>query len=177
MIVTDCAAWAERAKYLTTQAKDDPIEYRHGEIGYNYRMNNIQAAMGCAQLEQLGDYVAAKRRIAAGYTDALTDVPGLTPMSQAPWAFSTFWMYSVLVDEAQYGMDSRTLLHELDRVGVQSRPLWQPLHQSPAHTGAPTVGGNVAEGIYQKGLSLPCSVGLGERQASVLQALRTNQCT
>jgi len=70
MITTDNEAWAKRAKYLTTQAKDDPLEYVHNEIGYNHRLSNVQAAMGCAQLEKVDEFFIAKRRIAARYTEA-----------------------------------------------------------------------------------------------------------
>ena len=90
--------------YLTTQAKDDPVEYVHHEIGYNYRLTNVQAAMGCAQMELLDEYVEAKRRIAARYTEAFAGVAGLTPMSEAPWARSTFWMFTTLVDGASFGL-------------------------------------------------------------------------
>jgi perosamine synthetase len=164
MIVTDNAAWAERARYLTTQAKDDPLEAIHGAIGYNYRLTNLQAAVGCAQLELLDGYVAAKRRIAAAYTDALRDVPGITPMRQAPWAESIFWMYTVLVDAAAYGMDSRALLRRLEGARIQTRPLWQPAHASPAHKGTQACQGAVADRLYRDGLSLPCSVNLTAEQ-------------
>jgi perosamine synthetase len=160
MIVTDNEEWAHRAKYLTTQAKDDPIEYIHGEVGYNYRLTNLQAAVGCAQMEQLNDYVAVKRRIAARYTDALKNVPGISPMKEAAWASSSFWMYTVLVDEQQFGMDSRRLMQSLGSRRIQSRPLWQPIHQSPAHALNEITKLPVAEQLYRQGLSLPCSVGL-----------------
>ncbi len=80
MLVTDDPAYAARARYLTTQAKDDPIEYVHGAVGYNYRLTNVQAAIGVAQLEQLDDYVAAKRRIAARYAAAFDEIAGLRSM-------------------------------------------------------------------------------------------------
>ena len=173
MIVTNRQDWARRAKYLTTQAKDDPIEYVHEAIGYNYRLTNIQAAMGCAQLEQLPDYVAAKRRIAANYTGAFKDVPGICSMAQADWALSTYWLFTVLVDKDQYGMDSRELLRRLGEVKIQTRPLWQPMHQSPAHAGCSSVSGNVAERINRDALSLPCSVGLSEAdQMRVIDAIK-----
>jgi perosamine synthetase len=162
MIVTDNQSWAERARYLTTQAKDDPIEYIHNEIGYNYRLTNVQAAMGCAQMEHLDDYLAAKRRIAATYTEALKKLPGITAMTQAPWALSSFWMFTIQVDRERYGMDSRTLMSRLAAGGIQTRPLWQPLHQSPAHPACLAIGGPAAEQLYRDCLSLPCSVGLGE---------------
>ena len=77
MIVTDREDWAKKAKYLTTQAKDDPIEYIAGEIGFNYRLTNVLAAIGCAQMEQLVSYVAKKRSIAARYQQGLAGTPGL----------------------------------------------------------------------------------------------------
>jgi perosamine synthetase len=160
MIVTDNENLARKAKYLTTQAKDNPVEYIHNEIGYNYRLTNIQAAMGCAQLEQLDDYIAAKRRIAATYTQAFRDVAGIHPMREAPWAFSVFWMYTARVDEVQYGIGSRVLLRSLGRAGIQVRPLWQPLHRSPVYAGSQAADCPVAEQLNREALSLPCSVGL-----------------
>ncbi len=173
MIVTDHEDWASKAKYLTTQAKDDPLEYVHHEIGYNYRLTNLQAALGCAQMEQLDDYIAAKRRIAQKYREAFKEVAGITPMPEASWASSIFWMYTILVDEAVYGMDSRALLRRLEGAGIQSRPLWQPIHLSPAHAGH-TYTCPVAEDLFRRALSLPCSVGLTEaQQTKVIRQIRT----
>lgn len=160
VIVTDNEEWARRAKYLTTQAKDDPVEYIHHEIGFNHRLTNLQAAMGCAQMELLDEYIATKRRIAARYTEAFADLDGLTPMREAPWASSVFWMFTVLIDEARFGLGWRALLAKLQEQNIQTRPLWQPLHQSRAHAGSQVVGGEVAERLYATALSLPCSVGL-----------------
>lgn len=172
MIVTNREAWAQKAKYLTTQAKDDALEYIHHEIGYNYRLTNIQAALGCAQMEQLDEYIAIKRRIARTYQEAFADVPGITPMPEAPWATSIFWMYTVLVDEAEYGMGSRALRRRLEDAGIQSRPLWQPIHLSPAHAGHAYVC-PLAEDLYRRALSLPCSVGLTEaQQAKVIEQVK-----
>jgi perosamine synthetase len=172
MLVTDNEEWAQRARYLTTQAKDDPVEYVHGEVGYNYRLTNLLAAVGCAQMEQLPSYVAAKRRIAARYTEALSAIPGLSPMKNAPWAASTFWMYTVLVEEEEFGIDSRQLMRLLAVQQIQSRPLWQPIHRSPAHRLKEPVVMPVADLLARKGLSLPCSVGLSEsEQDKVIEAL------
>lgn len=162
MIVTDHEALARKAKYLTTQAKDHPIEYIHGMVGYNYRLTNLQAAVGCAQMEQLAVYVETKRRIAARYGKALQGIAGITPMKEATWASSSFWLYTVLVDEKQFGLDARGLLNKLDVQKIQSRPLWQPIHQSPAHTESYAGQLPIAEHLYHQGLSLPCSVGLSE---------------
>ena len=160
MIVTDNEAWATQAEYLITQAKDDPVEYIHHQIGYNYRLTNIQAAMGCAQLEQVGDHINAKLGIAEAYCNGLESTSGLLSMRQAPWAESVFWLFTVLVNEELYGMDSRALLQKLALHGIQARPLFQPGHLSPAHAGCQSYQDGVAEHLYREALSLPCSVGL-----------------
>jgi perosamine synthetase len=149
------------------------LEFVHGEIGFNYRLTNIQAALGVAQLERLAEYVAIKRRIATTYTEEIRQIPGLTPMGEAAWASSVFWLYTILVDEMQYGIDSRALLRRLDEHRIQTRPLWQPAHLSPAHRGMHATDCSVAEQLNRTALSLPCSVGLKEtEQNRVLEVLR-----
>jgi len=173
MIVTDNAAWAERAKYLTTQAKDDPVEYVHHEVGYNYRLTNIQAALGCAQMEQMELVVAKKRDIADRYNAALSELPGTSLMREATWARSNFWMYTILIDEAIYGENSRAVMRRLASEGIQSRPLWQPMHQSPACRMFQVQGGEVAELLNRDALTLPCSAGLSfDEQGRVLDCLQ-----
>ena len=173
MIVTENEAWATRARYLTTQAKDDPLEYVHNEIGYNYRLTNIQAAMGCAQMEQLESFVNRKRSIAATYTRELSGLPGIEFMKEASWAFSTCWLYTVLIKESEYGLNSRGLLEKLSKQNVQTRPLWQPLHRSPAHRSSQTFQAEVADLLNRDSLSLPSSVGLSAAdQERVIQAVR-----
>ena len=169
MLVTDDEAMARRARYLTTQAKDDPVEYVHGAIGYNYRLTNLQAALGVAQMERLEEHLTAKRRIAAAYDSALADLPGVTVMPEACWAHSAWWMYTILVEDGAFGLGSRGLMALLQDRGIQTRPLWQPLNRSPAHAawGGPAC--PVAERLHRVGLSLPCSVGLtAEDQGSVV---------
>ena len=172
MLVTNRSEWAERARYLTTQAKDDPIEYVHGEVGYNYRLTNLQAAMGCAQMEQMDNYIEKKREIARVYDTAFLGIPGITPMREAPWASSTFWMYTILVDERRAGMDSRELLRALATKKIQARPLWQPIHESVVHRSAIGWHCPAAEQLARQALSLPCSVGLtGADQDTVKRVL------
>ncbi len=172
MIVTDNEAWARKAKYLTTQAKDDPVEYVHNEIGYNYRLTNIQAAMGCAQLEQLDDYIAAKRRIAANYATVVTDIPGLKPMREARWATSSYWLYTILVNEQRYGMNSRELMRVLQAAYVQTRPLWHPIYSLPPYRYCQAYCVEVTDHLYAQALSLPSSSGLSsEQQQLVVEVL------
>jgi perosamine synthetase len=173
MLVTDDPASAARARYLTTQAKDDPVEYIHNEVGYNYRLTNLLAAMGCAQMEQLDGYVEAKRNIASRYSSALASIPGIALPDQADWAFSTFWMYTILVDEKIAHVTSRELLRELHLRKIQTRPLWQPMHQSPAHRDSFYRACPNADRLHQQAVSLPCSVGLTpQAQESVIDAIK-----
>ena len=134
-------------------------------------MTNVQAAVGCAQLEKLDDYVAAKRRIAARYYAVLADMPGIAPAPEAPWAHSIFWLYTVMIDERVCGFDSRSLMAQLAARDIESRPLWQPLHLCPAHRGGPATDCAVAEALYRDGLCLPCSVGLDDDQEEVIGAI------
>jgi perosamine synthetase len=177
MIMTDNDAWAHRARYLTTQAKDDPVEYVHREIGYNYRLTNIQAAMGCAQMEQLEEYIAAKRHIAFTYTRALKDVSGVTPMPEASWVFSNFWLYTILVEKEKYGMDSRVLLEVLRKHGIETRPLWQPVHRSMAHAKSLVYRVEIADYLNEKALSLPSSVSLSDPEIEQVVGAIKNSMT
>ena len=158
MIVTDNKQWADRARYLTTQAKDDPLEYVHNEIGYNYRLTNVQAAMGVAQLEQLDRYISRKHEIAIHYNESFSSVSGITLMQQAPWAQSNFWLYTILIDDAVTGISSRQLLRELDKNKVQTRPLWCPMHMLPVYKDMLAYKIENVPAIYKQALSLPCSV-------------------
>jgi perosamine synthetase len=174
MLATSHEEWARKAKYLTTQAKDDPTEYIHSEIGYNYRLTNLLAAMGCAQLEQLESFIAAKQRIATRYAEGLQGLPGISIMKEAPWASSVWWLYTVLIDKTAFGTDSRQLMRSLSSRNIQTRPLWQPIHLSGAHKGGSATKLPIAEKLYHQALSLPCSVSLREEEQSrVIEEIRT----
>ncbi|SRR5581483_351680 len=170
MIVTDNSSWAERARYLTTQAKNDASEYVHDEIGFNYRMTNVHAALGCAQLEQLDSHVSRKRAIARRYLKAFEQLEGIEPMRQAPWALCTYWLFTILVAADEFGMDSRQLRQRLASLGIESRPLWRPLHLNrPYDKGLRFP---VSERLHQCALSLPSSPALSrEEQAHVIEAV------
>ncbi len=177
MLVTNDGALASRARYLITQAKDDPLEFVHGETGHNYRLPNVLAAIGCAQLEQLGQFVVRKREIAAAYNAAFAGLAGVQPMREPTGTFSTFWMYTIRVDESKAKAGSRDILRALETAGIQTRPLWQPLHRSPAHKGAFATDCSVADRLNRECLSLPCSVGLTEAQQQRAVELLCNALT
>jgi perosamine synthetase len=173
MVVTNDARHAERVRYLATQAKDDPLEYIHGEVGFNYRLANPLAAIGVAQLQKLDEFVARKRAVFEVYRETLSDLPGVSFQREADWAFSTFWLASMRVDEAAFGMGSRDLMHRLLDAGIQVRPFWQALHDSPSMAGSQAYRIEVASALVAESLMLPCSVGLTEAdQARVIETIR-----
>jgi perosamine synthetase len=172
MVVTNDKAVADRVRYLATQAKDDPLEYVHGEVGFNYRLANPLAAIGVAQLEKLATFTERKRSIFFRYVEELGDVPGVSFQQEAEWAFSTFWLAATRIDEAQFGMGSRELMHRLLDSGIQVRPFWQALHDSPSMSGTQAYEIDVASQLVAESLMLPCSVGLSEAdQGRVIETI------
>ena len=161
MFTTDDEELARRAKHLSTQARMPDRGYLHDEIGFNYRLTNIAAALGVAQLERLDDFVAAKRAVAKRYNDAFADTAIQTPPT-LPGQESTYWLYSIQVP-AERGPGARDELQDfLAEVDIESRSLWRPLHMQPPLKNEPLVGGAVGEDLFARGLSLPCSTDLAE---------------
>ncbi|HEY7838606.1 MAG TPA: LegC family aminotransferase [Terriglobales bacterium] len=172
MIVTRQPSWAARAKHLTTQAKIDPLEYVHDQVGYNYRLTNLQAAVGVAQMEQLPGILIDKRRIAAVYTERFRAVPGLAVPARADWAEPNDWLYTVRIDEARFGVSARELQRSLAARGIQSRPLWAPIHEQVPYRDCEAYRIEVAPLLFRQSLSLPCSSSLtAEQQERVMGAV------
>ena len=171
-ILTDDAEFAGHAKYLTTQSKRSGSEYIHDEIGYNYRMSNIHAAIGCAQLENLHSFLEKKRNIAQKYTDGLKDIKGINLPGESEDVLSTFWLYTILLDKAKYGLARDDLIRYLDDSGIKSRPLWQPLYRNKPYRHSQTYHTQVIDDIYEQAVSLPSSAGLtAAQQQRVIQAV------
>ncbi len=172
MVTTDDAEQAGRIRHLSTQAKDDELRYQHGEVGFNYRLTNVQAAIGRAQLERLDEFVAKKRAIANRYDAAFRSVPGIDMQPEAPWARSASWLSTALVDVRLTRGDPAVISIELDASGIQTRPLWEPLHRSAAHRDSYHAPCPVADAVHARALSLPCSTSLtDEDQERVIGAL------
>lgn len=176
MVTTDDDAGAKRMKYLSTQARDDAKEYVHESVGFNYRLTSLQAAVGVAQLELLGEHVRRKREIAARYAAELADVPGVTLPVQAEWAESTYWLYTILVDTPAR-RSSRELIADLAGENIEARPLWAPLHEQRPYRDAESFEVTTSRWLYERAVSLPCSVGLSsEDQTRVIAAVRRSLC-
>jgi perosamine synthetase len=169
-VVTNDPALAERAAFLRDHAMDPHRRYYHPEIGFNYRMTNIQAAIGCAQLEQADAILARRKTIATAYRTGLAGIPGLTPPPAEPWAETVFWMYSVLIEPA-FGRSRADVMAGLRARGVDSRPFFVPLHEMPPYRlDAPFP---VATSLGARGINLPSGTGLQlEEIATVCDALR-----
>jgi dTDP-4-amino-4,6-dideoxygalactose transaminase len=170
MIVTDDPDLARRAKHLTTQARLPGLAYQHDEVGYNYRLSNLAAAVGVAQLEQLPGFLAAKRRIAARYDAAFADTPEIAPAPNASWAHRSAWLYSLRLPDADL---AARVLAALIAAGIGARPVWTPLHLTTPYRGATLIGdGSVAGAVAATALSLPSSVHLSDAdQARVIDTV------
>ena len=155
MLVSDDGALVAHARKLASQARDPAPHYQHSEIGYNYRMSNLLAAVGRGQLCALDERVVSRRRNFAVYRDRLSDLPGLTFMPEAAWGKHSRWLTCLTIDPAEFGADRETVRLALEREDIEARPVWKPLHMQPVFLGRQCVGGAVAERLFERGLCLP----------------------
>jgi perosamine synthetase len=169
MIASNDKNMVDRARYLSTQAKDDPIESIHKTVGFNYRLTNIQAAVGMAQAQQIEYFLARKREIASRYTTSFASLPQLADYSVRRGATSAHWLHTVRLIGS---LNPRHLQGHLSSCGIESRMLWQPLHRSPAHLLSYSEPCNNADRLQESSLSLPSSVGLtSDDQARVIESV------
>jgi aminotransferase in exopolysaccharide biosynthesis len=164
MIVTAVAAWAEKAKYLTTQAKDDDVRYLHNDIGYNFRLTNVQAAIGVAQLERLPELLKSKRVNFERYERGIEPIPGLKLAYPPPYARSNLWMYALQIDRGVYGRDRDELMEYLRTQGVETRPLWYLNHLQTPYRDCQRYRIEKAPRMLEVTLNIPCSTGLKESE-------------
>ena len=164
MIVTDNKEYAEKARYLTTQAKDDPVRYIHNEIGYNYRMTNIQAAMGVAQLEKLPEYIKIKKKNYEFYKKEIDKIPGLYLSDVPENANNNHWIYTLQINKPKYGKDREKLMGYLHDNKIQSRPVWELNHRQKPYINYQAYKIEKANELIEKTLCIPCSVNLNKKQ-------------
>jgi dTDP-4-amino-4,6-dideoxygalactose transaminase len=163
-----------RAQHLATQARDPFPHYEHSELGYNYRLSNLLAAIGRAQLRGLDDRIQRRKRIDARYRDALEGLPGVSFMPIAEYGEPNWWLTCIVVDPEQFGADREQIRLALESVDIESRPTWKPLHLQPVYEGALTVGGSVCAAVFQRGLCLPTGSALSPTdQERVIEAIRS----
>lgn len=172
MLVCDDPELARRVRYLSTQARQPTAHYEHTEIGYNYRLSNLLAALGRGQLATLADRIQRRRSTRDLYIGALGDQPGVTfaPVDLE----SNAWLTCVTVDADTAGIDREAIRLELEELGIETRPLWKPLHLQPVFAGNPARVDGTAEHLYRTGLCLPSGSGITDDERSrVVEALRS----
>jgi len=176
MLVTDEPELATRARKLASQAREPAPHYEHAEVGYNYRLSNLLAAVGRAQLEVLDDRVEARRAVFERYRDGLGDLPGLAFMPEAPWGRATRWLTTLTIDAERFGADREAVRLALERENIEARPVWKPMHLQPVFEGFEAVAGGVAEDLFRRGLCLPSGSDLGTADQDRIVGLVRDQC-
>ena len=152
-------AWIDRARYIATQARSPVRHYEHEAIGYNYRLSNLLAAVGRAQLADLDRRVEARRATNRAYREALGGLPGWDFLPEAPERRSTCWLTCATVaDHAT----REALLDALAAHEIEARPIWKPMHQQPVFRGCRVLGGAVSDDLFARGLCLPSGSSLTE---------------
>jgi len=173
LIATDDVELARKAEHLLNQAKLPGPGYLHDQVGYNYRLSNVGAAIGLAQFEQLDTILARKHHIAHRYR-CLADLPGIVFPKDEPGTEPSDWLTTILIDETGFGRSRDEVMNCLRDRGIETRPIWTPLHQMPVYAGAERVGGQVADRIGAQGLSLPSFAALSdEQQDRIIAAVRS----
>lgn len=145
----------ERARFLSTQARDAAPHYEHTTYGYNYRLSNVCAAIGVGQLGVLAERVNQRRRIHSWYREAMADLPGLRLSPEPQTMRANRWLTTVRIDSATAGFDREQVRLALEVENIESRPFWKPMHMQPVFAAAPYRGGSAAEAAFAEGLCLP----------------------
>ncbi len=153
--------WLDHARHLSTQAREPAAHYEHKEIGYNYRLSNLLAAVGRVQLADLDRRVSRRRAINARYRAGL-GLPGWAFMPEASFGTSTFWLTCATIDSTQFGATRDQVIAALAKVDIEARPVWKPLHLQPVFAGCRSIGGEVAEDLFTYGICLPSGSGLSD---------------
>ena len=194
MLASDDGEFIEKARFLSQQARDAAPHYEHSEIGFNYRLSNVLAAIGRGQLRVLEERVRRKREIFDFYKKALGDLPGIAFMPEAPYGTCNRWLTVILITPEQFGADREQVRLALEAENIESRPVWKPMHAQPVFQverqraegmghgvdkgkyRARVVGGAVAEDLFARGLCLPSGTAMSEadmnRVVSVIRQCR-----
>jgi pyridoxal phosphate-dependent aminotransferase EpsN len=155
MLASDDPRYVQQARFLATQARDPAPHYQHSQVGYNYRMSNLLAAVGRGQLGNLEARVAQRRANFEFYREALGGLPGIAFMPEHARGRSTRWLTCVTIDPSRFGADRQAVGLALERQNVESRPIWKPMHLQPVFRGCRVRAGALAESLFRDGLCLP----------------------
>ncbi len=173
MLVSKDEKLVQKARFWATQARDPAPHYEHSEVGFNYRMSNVLAAIGRGQLRVLADRVEARRRNCAFYQEAFKELPGVAFMPEADYGRCTRWLTCITIDPKAAGTDREEVRRALAEENIEARPVWKPMHLQPVFKGAKCFGGAVSARLFEQGLCLPSGSNLtdSDRQR-VAEAVR-----
>ena len=162
--MTDNPEVARRVRHWATQSREPLPWYEHREIGYNYRMSNVLAALGRSQLSKLPETIRRRRAIRDHYAAALDGIPGLTVTGDPPWGSGNGWLTTVVFDNETHPSAAVRIRKALDAVHIEARPLWKPMHTQPIFAQADAVLVGVADRLFREGLCLPSGTRLSEAE-------------
>jgi dTDP-4-amino-4,6-dideoxygalactose transaminase len=181
MLVAHDRRLIEHARHLATQARDAAPHYEHSEVGFNYRMSNLLAAIGRGQLRTLASKIERRRAIRRAYQDALAGYPGVDFLPEAAYGRSNAWLTCITVDPSRFGATREDIRRHLESLDIESRPVWKPMHLQPVFRGCPARGGAVAARLFERGLCLPSGSGMSPSQqalvvGAIAEVTRTAAC-
>jgi pyridoxal phosphate-dependent aminotransferase EpsN len=164
MLVSNNEDYVNKARFLATQARESELHYEHKELGYNYRMSNLLAAVGRGQLQNLDNFIAKRRNIYKRYYDALSSVSGIEFMQEAEYGKSNRWLTTLTIDNKKTGINRNQIIEALEKENIESRPVWKPMHLQPLYKGADYVSldGDISKNLFENGLCLPSGSNLSE---------------
>jgi len=175
MLLTDDGELARHARFLSTQAREPAVHYEHRHVGYNYRLSNVLAALGRAQLARLDDMLRRRREIRRAYAALVADIPGVTVFQGQDDEEDNCWLTALLLETATAPIEAARLMEALDERGIEARPLWKPMHRQPVFAGAPAYVTGVSDSLFARGVTLPSGSKHGpeviERVCAVLHEL------
>jgi dTDP-4-amino-4,6-dideoxygalactose transaminase len=173
MVAVSSESDAVRVRKWSTQSRDAATCYEHSELGFNYRMSNLLAALGSAQLRQLPEKIRRRREIFIKYERTITDLGGISFQPEAAGSRSNRWLSAMWINPEIWPGKRDALISHLAAKGIETRPLWKPMHLQPLFQGAPYFGSGVCETLFRSGLCLPSSSALSqEQQEDIIQAIR-----
>lgn len=173
-LISDNPSYVKRAHFLSTQARDEAPHYQHSHIGYNYRMSNIIAGIGCGQMKVLDQRIRQRRANYDFYKENLKDVKGVTFLDEpSKDYFSNRWLTTILIDPEKTGIDYEGVRLALEAENIESRPHWKPMHRQPVFSHFPAYLNGVSDMLFERGLCLPSGSSLtDEDRERILVALR-----
>jgi pyridoxal phosphate-dependent aminotransferase EpsN len=161
-IVSSNEALIQRARFLATQAREPEVHYEHREIGFNYRMSNLLAALGRAQLSNLDQRVKARRAVFDSYVAQLGDLPGIDFMPEPSYSRSNRWLTTLTIDPGRFGATRHQVIDALAADNIEARPVWKPMHLQPVYEGVRMFGGSFCERVFDEGICLPSGTNMSE---------------